>query len=170
MSHYSNKYGILAEICFDYYASYRKARNNLGFCTTTTTTTTITTATERFNPEAAFRWCKWCICIRAPRPRGSEGGPRAAKFCLRRWKTVKTLPPALKNGQNLAYQRWNTVKICPPAVKYSQNFASGGKKRSYYFEKCGRRGLPEKMHQGPPDSKAAPDSTTTIKWAKWTLT
>ena len=57
-----------------------------------------------------------------------------SKVCLRQRKRVKILPRAVKNGQNMA-----------PAVKYGliilKNVADGA--------------LPEKMHQAPPDSKAA---------------
>ena len=91
-----------------------------------------------------------------PAPEAPRGAPRAAKILSPAVKMVKILPPAVKMVKKWSKFGLPTVKYGPPAVKYSQNFASGGKKRSYYFEKCGRRGLPEKMHQGPPDSKAAP--------------
>ena len=48
------------------------------------------------------------------------------------------------------------VKTLSPAVKYGQNFVSGGKNGLIILKNVAEGALPEKMHQGPPESKAAP--------------
>jgi hypothetical protein len=54
------------------------------------------------------------------------------------------------------------IKILSPEVINDQNLASGGEKRTYYFETLQKEAVPKKMHQGPRDSKAAPDSTVLL--------
>jgi hypothetical protein len=57
----------------------------------------------------------------------------------------KILPPAVMNGRNMA-----------TAVKYGQNFVSSGKNGLIILKNVAEGALQGKMHQGPPDSKAAP--------------
>jgi hypothetical protein len=58
-------------------------------------------------------------------PRGPPDQPTGQNYAFCGKKMVKILPPAVKNGENMA-----------PGVEYDQNFISRGEKRSKF---CLRR-------------------------------
>ncbi len=71
-------------------------------------------------------------------------------------KIAKILRPAVKNSPNFASGSLKINKILPLGLKNGRNFAPAVKNGLISLKNVAEGALPGKVHQDPPNAKAAP--------------